>query len=411
VNKRSAVLAVITTATFTDLVAYSVAVPILPEYAARFAAGPGTIGLLFASFGVTLLVLSVPMGAISDRTGRKLPMIAGLAVLAASTLAFAYAESLPMLFAARLLQGAADGITWIVGFAMIADLYGPEERGRAMGLAMAGSNLGVIVGPVFGGWLYELGGIRLPFLVVAGLAIADLLAFALIAPDTRGRSTAAPVWRVLFHRPVAACAVVVIIGAGTLAMLEPVIPLEFERRLALGPAAIGTLFGIAAVASTSMHPLYGRLSDRWGGRRLMMTGLVVSALLLPALTLVSDMRSAIITMVPLYMVFSMIVTPSLAYMATASSAAGFESYGVVYGVGARPRAGAGCRRIPARTDKLHASDDRMGCHVAADSDSHGPAYAGEPASPERAAGRRARSLEPGHLLYLFPFRLADRHHR
>ena len=89
-----------------------------------------------------------------------------------------------MLFAARLLQGAADGMTWIVGFAMIADLYGPEERGRAMGLAMAGSTLGIIIGPVIGGWLYEVGGIRLPFLVVAAMAVADLIVFALVAPRT-----------------------------------------------------------------------------------------------------------------------------------------------------------------------------------------------------------------------------------
>jgi DHA1 family solute carrier family 18 vesicular amine transporter 1/2 len=272
------------------------------------------------------------MGAVSDRIGRKKPMLAGLVLLAVSTLAFAYAESLPMLFAARLLQGAADGITWIVGFAMIADLYGPEERGRAMGLAMAGSNLGVILGPVAGGWLYEIGGIRLPFLAVAALAAVDLVAFALIAPDTKGPSTSVPVWRVLLYRPIAVCAFVVVVGGGTLAMLEPVIPLEFERRLALGPAAIGTLFGAAAVASTSMHPVYGRLSDRWGGRRLMLIGLVLSALLLPTLTLANDMQSAIVAMVPLYMVFSMIVTPSLTYMASLSSNAGFESYGVVYGV-------------------------------------------------------------------------------
>src|SRR5687768_3106355 len=120
-RSRNVVLACITTATFTDLVAYSVAVPILPDYATRFNASPTTIGLLFASFGVTLLVLSIPMGVLSDRLGRKGPMIFGLALLAASTLAFAYATSLPILFVARLLQGAADGMTWIVGFALIAD--------------------------------------------------------------------------------------------------------------------------------------------------------------------------------------------------------------------------------------------------------------------------------------------------
>jgi DHA1 family solute carrier family 18 vesicular amine transporter 1/2 len=290
------------------------------------------IGLLFASFGLTLLVLSIPMGALSDRLGRKGPMIFGLALLAAATLAFAYAASLPMLFAARLLQGAADGMTWIVGFALIADLYGPDERGRAMGLAMAGSSLGIIIGPVLGGWLYEIGGIRLPFLFVSALAVADLIVFALVAPRTHGAGTSAPMLRVLMHRPIAICALVVITGGGTIAMLEPVIPLVFRTRLGLGPGAIGTLFGIAAVASTAMHPIYGRLSDRFGGRRLMMIGLVGSALLLPLVSLATDFTTAALTMVPMWMVFSMIVTPSLAYMAEAASSAGFESYGVVYGV-------------------------------------------------------------------------------
>ncbi len=138
--------------------------------------------------------------------------------------------------------------------------------------------------------------------------------------------------RVLASRPIAICALVVIAGGGTIAMLEPVIPLVFQARLGLGPGAIGTLFGIAAVASTVMHPIYGRLSDRFGGRRLMMIGLVGSALMLPVLSLATDFRSAAFAMVPTWMVFSMIVTPSLAYMAEAASAEGLESYGVVYGV-------------------------------------------------------------------------------
>ena len=78
---------------------------------------PTIIGLLFASFGLTLLAFSVPMGAISDRVGRKAPMSGALALLAAATLLFARAESLQLLFAARMLQGAADAIAWVVGFA------------------------------------------------------------------------------------------------------------------------------------------------------------------------------------------------------------------------------------------------------------------------------------------------------
>ena len=55
-----------------------------------------------------MLVVSMPMGAISDRVGRRTPMLAGLVALAASTLLFAYSLTLPGLFAARLVQGAAD---------------------------------------------------------------------------------------------------------------------------------------------------------------------------------------------------------------------------------------------------------------------------------------------------------------
>ena len=115
-------------------------------------------------------------------------------------------------------------------------------------------------------------------------------------------------------------------------MLEPVLPLVFRSKLGLGPASVGTLFGLAAAASTMMHPIYGRLSDRWGGRRLMLLGLAGSALMLPWLGFVSDFRSAALAMIPMWMVFSMMVTPSLAYVAQVASAAGFESYGVVYGV-------------------------------------------------------------------------------
>jgi multidrug resistance protein len=291
------------------------------------------VGLLFASFGVALLTLSIPMGAMSDRLGRKGPMIGALALLAAATLLFAYAQSLAMLFVARMLQGAADAVTWVVGFALIADLYGEEARGRAMGLAMAGSTLGLIIGPLIGGWLYELGGIRLPFLVVAGLAAADLLVFALATPNTRReRTVPTSMWQVLRVRAIAVCALIVIAGAATVAMLEPVIPLLLESRAGLGPASIGALFGMAGLASSVMHPLYGRLSDRWGGRRLMLTGLLSFALMLPVLNVVTDFRSAALAMVPMWMVSGMFITPSLTYFAQLASQAGVRAYGVVYGI-------------------------------------------------------------------------------
>src|SRR5436190_5395474 len=119
-ESRAVAVALVSFAAFTDLVAYSIAVPVLPDLTRRLGASPTVIGLLFASFGVTLLGVSVPIGAVSDRVGRRLPLVFGMVILALATLAFAYADRLPWLFTARLMQGAADAVTWGVGLALVA---------------------------------------------------------------------------------------------------------------------------------------------------------------------------------------------------------------------------------------------------------------------------------------------------
>src|SRR3954463_2502740 len=202
-RSRGVTVALVTFATFTDIVAYSVAVPVLPALSRTLGASPTMIGLLFASFGVTLLTMSMPMGSVSHRVGRKAPLVGGMIALAASTVLFAYADSLPWLFAARLVQGAADAVTWVVGFALIADRYGPEERGRVSGIVMSGTSAAVMVGPTIGGWLYEVGGLRAPFLTVAALAAAAAAAFVwLQIPTGHSETEAVPIRRVLQSRAV-----------------------------------------------------------------------------------------------------------------------------------------------------------------------------------------------------------------
>ena len=332
-SSRGVAVALVTFATFTDIVAYSVAVPVLPDLSRKLGASPTMIGLLFASFGVTLLTVSIPMGEVSDRIGRKAPMVGGMLALAASTLLFAYANGLAWLFAARLVQGAADAVTWVVGFALIADRYGADERGRVSGIVMSGTSAAVMVGPTIGGWLYEIGGIRAPFLLVAALAVVAALAFLwLDVPAERAEAEHVPIRVVLQSRPVAVCAAVVVAISATISMLEPVLPLFLTEKLGLGPARIGMLFGSGAVASAILHPIYGRLADRWGGRRLMMTGLLLAACALPLLNLSWSYPSTIVFFVLNTMAIALVITPSLAFMAEAVSSAGVGSFGVGYGL-------------------------------------------------------------------------------
>src|SRR5712691_2682885 len=206
-SSRAVVVALVTFATFTDIVAYSVAIPVLPALSRTLGASPTMVGLLFASFGATLLTVSMPMGAISDRIGRKGPIVGGLIALVGASLLFAFADSLPWLFAARLVQGAADAVTWVVGFALVADLYDSSERGKVTGIVMMGTSFAVMIGPTIGGWLYEIGGIRLPFIFVAALGVVVTALFLwLQIPPRHEDAERVPIGVVLRVPAIAACA-------------------------------------------------------------------------------------------------------------------------------------------------------------------------------------------------------------
>jgi DHA1 family solute carrier family 18 vesicular amine transporter 1/2 len=331
-SSRTAVLAIVILTTFTDIVAYSIAVPVLPDLSRKLGASPTTIGLLFASFGVTLLSVSIPMGAASDRIGRKGPLVAGLAGLAAATLLFAFANSLPGLFAARLAQGAADAVAWVVGLALLADMYEPSERGWATGVVMSGSSFAFMIGPSLGGWLYEIGGIRLPFIIVAVMAAtAGIGAARLKLPDRQAEAEPIPVASIVRLPAVGACAAAVVLAAATISMLEPVLALQLES-LGVNPGRVGVVFGVAALASAGLHPVGGRLADRFGARRLTLWGLVIFAAVLPLLGLTWNFESAIVFYVIQAAAMALVIAPSIAYMGDAASTAGIGSFGVAYGL-------------------------------------------------------------------------------
>ena len=332
-TSRALAVGLVTAAVFTDILAYSIAVPVLPHLSRQFGASPTLIGLLFASFGVTLFAVSVPMGSFSDRVGRRLPLVGGLLALAASSVLFAFAPGMSWLFAARLVQGAADAVTWVVGFALIADLYAAEERGRVMGLVMSGSTFGFMTGPTLGGWLYESGGIRLPYLFVAAMSVVVAAGLAFLRFPSKSQANEPLPLSVIVRVPaVAMCAVAVIVGGGTIAMLEPVLSLFLSASIDLGPARVGLVFGGGALVAAVLHPVFGHLADRVGGRRLTLWGLAAIGAMLPLLPLSWSFLSATSLYVVVAIAIATMITPSLTYMAEATASAGSPSFGVSYGL-------------------------------------------------------------------------------
>ena len=329
-NQKLALL-VVSVAIFTDIMIYSMIVPILPQYAADLGASQEIIGLMFGGYAIAFLLTTPVVGVLSDRMGRKLPMLAGLAGLFTSTLLFAFSSDTTTLIIARALQGVSAGATWTAGLALIADLFPPETRTQATGFALAGSFAGTLLGPALGGMLYDAGGYSLPFVAAAGLVLIDGAARLFLLKDPPIGSSEKATLRSLAKNPVLLllAGVIVIISSAT-AMLEPTLPLHLSVDLGVSPTMIGLLFAIIVIGSLVASPLSYKVSERFGRRKTVVAGLVAAAVLVAATALAGSLLLLAVIMLLLGAVLAIGLASVPLEMTEIADRLGRGGYGAVY---------------------------------------------------------------------------------
>lgn len=127
------------------------------------------------------------MGIVSDRLGRKAPMIVGLII---GSLATAVIPSLRNVYSLALLW-AVETLGYIAAApaerAFVADIAGEDVRGTSYGLYTFAYFLGGVVGPLLGGWLYDNLGHASPFYLNSVVLIIAAFLVALLLSETRPR--------------------------------------------------------------------------------------------------------------------------------------------------------------------------------------------------------------------------------
>lgn len=143
----------------------------LPHIGREFSLSPVGLGWMQTSYLLAAAIFLVPLGKVADRHGRKKVYLTGMALIGATSLLAAFAPGAAWLFAARVLQGIGAAMIFGTGVAILTDVFGPGERGRALGINVAAVYLGLSVGPVFGGFLTDRLGWRSIFVVCVLLAV------------------------------------------------------------------------------------------------------------------------------------------------------------------------------------------------------------------------------------------------
>ena len=129
--------------------------------------------------------LLLTMGAGGDRFGRKLALNAGLLVFVAASAASAFAGSPQVLITARAAMGIGAALIMPATLSIITNTFPPTERGRAIGVWAGVAALGVVLGPVVGGWLLERFWWGSVFLVNVPVVALAILAGWPLVPESR----------------------------------------------------------------------------------------------------------------------------------------------------------------------------------------------------------------------------------
>src|ERR1700716_3763296 len=175
----------------TGTLATNILLPSLPQMAASLnvttAAVTSAITIFLAVFALGQLVV----GPISDRYGRRWPVLIGFAVFLAGSVWCGLATDLPNLLAGRVIQATGACATSVLSRAIARDLFSGAALGRAMALIMIAMAAAPGFSPLLGGALDHTFGWRSEFVFVAVFAAVGAIAYGAVLGETH-RSTRIP---------------------------------------------------------------------------------------------------------------------------------------------------------------------------------------------------------------------------
>lgn len=249
-------------------------------------------GVVLALFGVASSLAQPVAGRLSDRAGRRKPfVIGGLLVFTVANLSFAWITQYWVLFAVRVVQGAAAAFTITASLALVNEVSRSEDRGRHMGLYNAFRLTGFGAGPLLASLLVEAGpfvlwrgvsitGFEATFGIAAGAALVSAGLVGLLVEDPE---ETAPAPRKLALRfwarsgrgldPIMVLGVATLVMAACFAQLSAIEP-EVNARLGQTPFLFAVEFVALVAVLAVLQPVVGRLSDTVGRKPFIVFGLI-----------------------------------------------------------------------------------------------------------------------------------------
>ncbi|MEQ7921690.1 MFS transporter [Xanthomonas sp. WHRI 1810A] len=287
---------------FTTIVAMTLLLPFLPLYVEHLGVTDQAAIVQWSgvAFGATFLsaALTAPLwGRLGDRYGRKLMLIRASLGMAVAMSLIGLAENIWQLVGLRLLAGLLGG--YASGATILVATQTPRDRsGWALGMLSSGIMAGNLAGPLIGGFLPPLIGIRNTFFLAGGVIFITFLATLFLMKEAprpkratgEQRPPAIRPWQVIHDKvPVITMLVVACLVMFSIMSIEPIITVYLTQLHTENVTLMaGLVMSATALASVLSASRIGKLADRVGHWKVVMVCLAAAALTLIPQALVSN---------------------------------------------------------------------------------------------------------------------------
>ncbi len=259
-------------------------IPVVPLFARSLGADAFQVGLINSSFLFMAGLLSLPLGILSDRLGRKSFIITGALVSAFSSLLLYASKTPSQMIWIYLFFGVGLAAFNPTMMSYVADISPATHLGRAYGWYTMALYGGMALGPAAGGYLGHLLGLRPVFLISGAFIFLMSWMVVLFLPGTSGvrrtkseGSSAPSLGKLLGNRPLLGCWLATFgscFGYGTFMTFVPL----HANNLGMNAGHIGLIFTAQALCNAFCRIPFGQLSDRAANRgSLALAGFLVFA--------------------------------------------------------------------------------------------------------------------------------------
>ncbi len=174
-STRTSALIVTSVTTFLAPFMLSSVNIVLPEIQKAFSVNAVMLSWVANSYLLSTSVLLIPMGKIADIYGRKKIYIMGITIFILSNFLCAFAGSITVLIFLRIIQGIGGAMLVSTSTAIITSVFPAEERGKAIGINVTSTYIGLSAGPFIGGFLSYYFSWESIFIFITPLGIVSIL--------------------------------------------------------------------------------------------------------------------------------------------------------------------------------------------------------------------------------------------